>query len=80
MPRSMYQATNSLKRSFVRASRPISVPVGTSADALLVEAFSAVALALACFLIALNDAFDPFRGRLVILRVLRLAILPAAKK
>jgi hypothetical protein len=47
----LQHANNSRKRSFLRASRPISAPVGASADTLLVEAFSVAALALDCFLL-----------------------------
>ena len=72
----MYHANKSRKRSFLRASRPISAPVGASADTLLVEAFSVAALALDCFFIALSDVFDAFRDDLVGVRGVRLAVLP----
>jgi hypothetical protein len=72
----MYHANNSRKRSFLRASRPISAPVGASADTLLVEAFSVSALALDCIFIALSDGFDAFRDDLVGVRAARLAMLP----
>jgi hypothetical protein len=68
----MNQATNSRNRSSARASRPTSV-VGALADALLVEALAAVALTLACLLIALNDVSDPFVGDFL---VVRFAMLP----
>jgi hypothetical protein len=70
----MYHATNSRKRSSLRDTRPISVLVGASADALWVEVFLAAARALARFLIALNDVFDPLRDGLVIVRPVRLAM------
>ena len=72
----MYHPNNSRKRSFLRASRPISAPVGASADTLLVEAFSVAALALDCYFIALSDVFDAFRDDLVGVRAVRLAMLP----
>jgi hypothetical protein len=70
----MYHATNSRNRSSLRDTRPISVLVGASADALWVEVFLAAARALARFLIALNDVFDPLRDGLVIVRPVRLAV------
>jgi hypothetical protein len=64
----MYQAANSRNRSSVRASRPISV-LGALSDALLVGAFSAAALALACLLIARYDVLDPFTDDFLIVRL-----------
>jgi hypothetical protein len=49
--------------------------VGALADALLVEAFSTAALALACVLIALNDVLDLLIGAFF---AVRLAMLPSA--
>ena len=77
----MYHATNSRNRSCLRASRPASALVlAPSADTLLTETFLAASLFLACFLVALINAFDPFRDGAVIVRAVRLAMLSFVKK
>jgi hypothetical protein len=78
----MYHATNSRKRSSLRASRPVSDAVGALDEGatLFVAAFSAPTLSLACFFIALKDVFDTFRDNLVVFPAVLLGMLPLAKK
>jgi hypothetical protein len=73
----MYQATNSRKRSSLRASRPISVAVVLDGGfAFLAAAFSATALSLVCFFMTLKDVFDTFWDDLVAaMHVARLAMI-----
>jgi hypothetical protein len=59
---------------------PVSARVGAWAATPLVSAFSAAAVALACFFIVLKDVFETFGDDLVIDRAVRLAMLSPQKK
>jgi hypothetical protein len=78
----MYHATNSRKRSSLRASRPVSDAVGALDEGatLFVAAFSAPPFPWPVFFIAPKDFFDTFRDDLVLFPAVLLAMLPLAKK